>query len=52
MIIVPDMAHPGSVKATPPALVPDPVEHPLGRMALLARHIHILVEGDVTFSAT
>ncbi|MNL49177.1 hypothetical protein D3C87_1720890 [compost metagenome] len=32
------------VAAGEPALVTQPVKHPLGRMPLLARHLHILVK--------
>ena len=32
------------VAAGEPALVAKPVEHPLGRMALLARHLHVLFQ--------
>lgn len=32
------------VAAGEPALVPEPVEHPLGRMALLARHLQVFFQ--------
>jgi hypothetical protein len=32
------------VAASEPALVSKAVEHPLGRMALLARHLHVLIK--------
>lgn len=32
------------VAAGEPALVPQTVKHPLGRVALLARHLHILIQ--------
>ncbi len=27
-----------------PALIPQPIKHPLGRMALLARHLSVLIK--------
>ena len=32
------------VAANEPVLLTQPVKHPLGRMALLARHLHILIQ--------